>query len=135
MHKLIHRSIYLVTVTVFLAIHPAQAGQALNAEQVHDLFSNKTVKYHHERLNFDFTVYHAPDGSLRGTREGEPMSSTMQWSVNPQGELCITYKQRTGCHPIIRENGQYRKIGIMQNGQTRVLVTYREFIDGNPNNF
>jgi len=110
------------------------AGETLNAEQVRSLFSGKTVEYHHQMLNFDFVVYHAPDGSLRGTREGQPMSN-MQWSVNDKGELCIAYHERNRCHPIMKQNGVYKKYTISKSGEIKILVTYRKFIDGNPNNF
>jgi hypothetical protein len=114
--------------------HSSIASEALNAEQVTTLFSGKTVEYHHETLNFDFAVYYAPDGSLRGTREGQPMSK-MHWSVNNKGELCIAYHQRNRCHPIMKQDGVYKKYKVRKDGETEILVTYRKFIQGNPNNF
>ncbi len=82
----------------------------------------------------DFVAYYAPDGSLRGTREGQPISK-MQWSINDQGELCIAYHQRNRCRPILKQDGVYKKYKINKKGEMKLLVTYRRFIDGNPNNF
>lgn len=129
------RIIQSATLLVLAILMPlGHAAQTLDAEQVRQLFSDKTVEYSHAMLNFDFIIYHAPDGSLRGTRNGEPMSE-MQWSVNPDGKLCIAYDQHQRCHPIMRDEGVYKKYKTTANGETKILVTYRRFIDGNPNHF
>jgi len=118
-----------------LSLFALPAGaETLNADQVKALFSDKTVEYQHEKLGFKFVVYHAPDGTLRGSRNGQPMSE-LQWSVNDKGELCISYNQHNRCHPIRHADGAYQKYTRDKNGETKILVTYRRFIDGNPNDF
>jgi len=129
------RTILVVTLPMLLFFtQSAPAAETLNADQVKALFSDKTVEYQHERLGFKFIVYHAPDGSLRGTREGELMSE-LQWSVNERGELCIAYGGKKRCQPIMKENGVYKKYTVGKDGEKKTMVTYRRFIDGNPNKF
>jgi len=129
------RTILVATLPMLLLFtQSVPAAETLNADQVRALFSDKTVEYRHERLGFKFVVYHAPDGSLRGTREGELMSE-LQWSVNKQGELCIAYGGKNRCQPIMKENGVYKKYTVGKDGERKTMVIYRRFIDGNPNNF
>ena len=119
---------------LLILAQPGLASEKLNAGQVKNLFHGNTVEYHHEKLNMDFIVYHAPDGSLRGTRNGQPMNE-LQWSVNNQGELCISYNQHNRCHPIMLAGNTYKKYTVTKQGTIRTLVTYRRFIEGNPNDF
>lgn len=129
------RAILVVTLPMLLLFtQAAPAAETLNADQVKTLFSGKTVEYLHERLDFKFVVYHAPDGSLRGTREGEPMSE-LQWSVNERGELCIAYGGKKRCQPLMKDDGVYKKYAVGKDGQKKTVVTYQRFIDGNPNDF
>jgi len=133
MHTLI-RPVYLVIIPLLMMLAQTARAETLDAEQVKALFTDKTVEYQHERLGFDFVVYHAPDGSLRGTRDGQPMGE-LQWSVNDQGELCIAYNQKKRCQPIMKDNGVYKKYTVGKDGQKTTVVTYRQFLDGNPNDF
>lgn len=129
------KPIYLAILPLLMMIAPAiSAEETLNAEQVKALFSDKTVEYRHDKLGFEFVVYHAPDGTLRGTRDGHPMGE-LQWSVNDSGEICIAYKGKKRCHPIMNDDGMYKKYTVDQNGNKKILLTYRRFIDGNPNDF
>ncbi|MFP3874941.1 MAG: hypothetical protein ACLFV1_10860 [Thiohalophilus sp.] len=129
------RTIVVVTLPMLLLFaQAAPAAETLNADQVKALFSDKTVEYRHERLGFKFVVYHGPDGSLRGTRDGEPMSE-LRWSVNEQGELCIAYGGKNRCQPIMKDNGIYKKYVAGKDGKKKTVVTYQRFIDGNPNDF
>ncbi len=133
MHAL-PRPVYLAILALLMMLSPSVSAETLNAEQVKTLFSDKTVEYRHEKLGFEFVVYHAPDGTLRGTRDGQPMSE-LQWSVNAHGELCIAYNQKQSCYPIMHEDGKYKKYTLDDNGKRKILLTYRRFIDGNPNDF
>ena len=119
---------------LMMLTHSVAAAETLHADQVKALFSDRTVEYRHEKLGFEFVVYHAPDGSLRGTRDGQPMGE-LQWSVNDRGELCIAYNRKQSCHPIMNDNGIYKKYTVTDNGERKILLTYRRFIDGNPNDF
>ncbi|MDZ7803654.1 hypothetical protein [Thiohalophilus sp.] len=133
MHAL-PRPVYLAILPLLMMLSPAVSAETLNAEQVKTLFSDKTVEYRHEKLGFEFVVYHAPDGTLRGTRDGQLMSE-LQWSVNEHGELCIAYNRNQRCYPIMRDDGKYKKYTVDDNGKRKILLTYRRFIDGNPNDF
>lgn len=126
--------LYLAILPLLMILSPTVSAETLNTEQVQALFSGKTVEYRHDKLGFEFVVYHAPDGTLRGTRDGHPMGE-LQWSVNDKGELCIAYNQKKRCHPIMNDDGVYKKYTIDQNGNKKILLTYRRFIDGNPNDF
>ncbi|MDY6981111.1 MAG: hypothetical protein SV201_14640, partial [Pseudomonadota bacterium] len=74
------RTISLAILPLLMLLSPTAIADTLNAEQVKALFSDKTVEYRHKKLGFEFIVYHAPDGTLRGTRDGHPMGE-LQWSV------------------------------------------------------
>lgn len=128
------RTACLVILPLLALLTHNAAADTLSAEQVTALFSDKTVEYQHAKLGFDFVAYHAPDGSLRGTRDGQPMSE-LQWSVNEQGELCIAYNHKQRCYPIMREDNHYKKYTLDNNGEKKILITYQRFIDGNPNGF
>lgn len=128
------RTFSLAILPLLMLLSPTASANTLNAEQVKALFSDKTVEYRHKKLGFEFIVYHAPDGTLRGTRDGHPMGE-LQWSVNDQGELCIAYNQKQSCYPIMHEDGKYKKYTLDDNGKRKILLTYRRFIDGNPNDF
>lgn len=115
------------------ASNVAQAETTLDSKEVTALFSDKTVLSHHEIKGYDATYYYSPDGSIRGVRDGEPMSG--KWTVIGIGQLCIKEGMKNLCHSIIENNGVYKKVKVKNNGDEVTQVTYKSFTDGNQNNY
>lgn len=111
----------------------ALAETTLDSKEVTALFSDKTVSSHHEIKGYDATYYYSPDGSIRGVRDGEPMSG--EWTVIGIGQLCIKEGMKNPCRRIIESNGIYKKVKVKNNGDEETLVIYKSFTDGNKNNY
>lgn len=110
-----------------------QAETTLGSEEITALFSDKTVSYHFEKKGYDATIYYSPDGAMRGVKDGKSMNG--KWEVNGRGELCIKEGMSNNCRTIVENNGVYKKIKIKHNGNEVHVITYKSFIDGNPNNY
>ena len=118
---------------IVTASNVALAETTLSSKEVTALFSGKTVSSHHEVKGYDGTYYYSPDGSIRGIRDGEPMSG--KWTVIGIGQLCIKEGMKNRCHSIVANNGAYKKVKVKKNGNEVTLVTYKSFTDGNLNNY
>lgn len=112
----------------------AETGRVLSGQEVTALFSGKTVEFHHERKDFDAVAYYAPDGSYRGKRD-DGKAIDFRWSVDEHGELCLHRSRGTFCRIIVDEGGTYRKYKVKSDGSRKLVLTYRKFMDGNPNGF
>ncbi len=109
------------------------AETMLDSKQVTALFSGKTVSSHHEIKGYDATYFFSPDGSVKGVRDGEPMSG--KWTVIGIGQLCVKEGMKHPCRSIVENNGVYKKVKVKRNGDQETLVIYKSFTDGNQNNY
>ena len=133
MHKyLLHVSVALSALAVTTS-NVVFAETTLDSSEVTALFSGKTVSSHHEIKGYDATYYFSPDGSIRGVRDGEPMSG--KWTVIGIGQLCIKEGMKNTCRSIIENNGAYKKVKVKNNGSEETLATYKSFTDENINNY
>ena len=112
----------------------AVADEELNSDEVKALFSGKTVSWVHHKKDNTGTGYFAPDGKLTGLRNGTDKFQ-YGWHVNEDGELCIDKSSETNCRVIEKSGDEIRKIKVKPNGKRIHIMTYSDFIDGNPNNF
>ena len=112
----------------------AVADEELNAEEVKALFSGKTVSWVQHKKGHTGTGYFAPDGKLTGLRNGTDKFQ-YGWSVNDDGHLCIEKSSETNCRVIEKSGDEIRKIKVKPNGKRIHIMTYSDFVDGNPNNF
>lgn len=112
----------------------AQADKNLNADEVKTLFSGKTSEWKHEKKGFTASGYFGPDGKLKGVKGGSK-SFQVRWSVNDSGELCIHKRKGVLCRIIEKSGDVYKKYKIKSNGKRIHVVTYKSFVDGNPNKY
>ena len=120
----------------FISLHfgTAFADEELNAEEVKGLFSGKTVSWVQHKKGHTGTGYFAPDGKLTGLRNGTDKFQ-YGWSVNDDGHLCIEKSSETNCRVIEKSGDEIRKIKVKPSGKRIHIMTYSDFVDGNPNNF
>jgi hypothetical protein len=111
----------------------ALAEAMLNGKEITALFSDKTVSAHNEKNGYDAIYYYSPDGSIRGVRDGEPMSG--EWAVIGVDQLCIKEGMKNPCRNIIENNGIYKRVKVKRNGDQETMSTYKSFTDGNINNY
>ena len=103
----------------------------LNANDVLELFSDKTVESVTAVRGRTSISYYAPNGEVRQQRKG--VTRTGKWRVLDNGRMCL---QMDGlpekCRIIVNENGIYKKYIVKKSGEHQHSVTYRSFRDGNP---
>ena len=110
------------------------ADEGLNAEEVKALFSGKTASWVQHKKGYTGTGYFAPEGKLTGLRNGTDKFE-YGWHVNDHGELCIEKGSETNCRVIEKSGDEIRKIKVKPNGKRIHIMTYSDFVAGNPNNF
>jgi hypothetical protein len=101
-----------VIATGLAALDASAADQRLNAAQVKEAFSGKTVDaINHAAGNKSQTTYFAPDGKMtQKTASGERKQGT--WRVDDQGRHCVTWTgQSEACNVIVsRGDGTYQRL-------------------------
>jgi len=112
---------------------PEVNGRVLNKDEVIKLFSGNTYQAEISSRKLMMTVYVDPDGILRGMQNGHKFTS--KWTVNEQGEMCVSYKTRLSCRKVIEQDGVYKKITAGDSGEPVVLVVYHSFVQGNPEKY
>lgn len=107
--------------------------RTLSAKEVSKLFIDNTYEAAIPSRNLKMTVYVDPDGTLRGMQGGHKFMS--KWSINEQGQICISYKEKMSCRIVMEDNGVYKKYKINEQGEKIVLVIYQSFTAGNVHNY
>lgn len=107
--------------------------RTLSAKEVSKLFIGNTYEAAIPSRNLKMTVYVDPDGTLRGMQGGHKFMS--KWSINEQGQICISYKEKMSCRIVMEDNGVYKKYKINEQGEKIVLVIYQSFTAGNVHNY
>lgn len=114
-------------------IQNIQPGR-LKDREILMLFSNNTVNGRHLRKDFNFVRYYSGDGrligvnNLNGKRKGH-------WRVAGT-TLCEQFdKQWETCHDIVKEDDTIKKYATTRSGDRVVVVVYKRFRYGNPENF
>jgi len=122
------------TLSLILTVNEVIAGSPLESSEVISLFSGKTVDWYHEKKGFSATGYFDPDGILSGVKDNGA-EFQFDWSVNSKGEFCIDKSSKTICRTIIKSGSEYHKVMVKSNGKQIHIMTYRNFVDGNPNDY
>ena len=107
--------------------------RTLSAKEVNKLFIGNTYEATIPSRNLTMTVYVDPDGTLRGMQGGHKFMS--KWTINEQGQICISYKEKKSCRIVMEDNGVYKKYKINEQGEKIVLVIYQSFTPGNVHNY
>jgi hypothetical protein len=117
-----------------LPLAPVVADEVLNADQVKALFTGKTVNWENHKKGHTGTGYFSPDGKLTGLKNGN-VKIQHGWHVSDDGGLCIEKGSDTKCRVIEKSGDEIKKIKVKPNGKRIHIMTYSNFVDGNPNNF
>lgn len=107
----------------------------LSAEEIRALFSGKTVEGYHEIYQYTFRSYYEPDGTYRSYQDASTQPRNAKWWIEGK-DMCIQWASQSIelCRRIIKVGGIYKKV-MRKNGKTKkVVVTYKRFRTGNPNN-
>jgi hypothetical protein len=105
----------------------------LNAEQVFDLFNNKTVESVTAVKKRKSLSYYDPAGFVKQTRKGKRRNG--KWRVMENGRICLQMESLPEkCRVIVNEDGEYKKYIIQKNGRHVHSVSYPKFRMGNPYN-
>ena len=118
---------------LFLAVAWAPSVNAernLSADEVRQLFSDKTVEGEVVRLKRRYKAYYSADGVFKGIRaHGE-------WKVTEDGQHCLRYGEKTvwSCGIIMAaEDGSFKKYlpAATPNEKNIHIVTFHKFTTGN----
>lgn len=126
-------SSFLYSSSFLLSRSAIAAEQILDAEAVTQLFSGNTYEANLPGRGLTMTVYADPDGTMKGMQNGKKFIT--HWKVNEQGEICVSYRDKTNCRPIVEENGLYKKYKLDEYGNKTILVVYEKFTPGNIHGF
>jgi hypothetical protein len=115
----------------------AAAADMLNADEVKALFAGRTGYAIHLVKDLEIVSYFDADGTTRQTRNGEKW--TGKWRVDNDGKHCIRmadpYSGRDKpwkCAFIEKDGGVYYRHFVKPNGDTKTVVKYTKFENGNP---
>ena len=138
--KLIAIVILLLVVASLIGCSNGVGRRTLSGDEVRRLFAGKTVQGYHEKRNYAFISYYEPDGTFRSYQGGSKTPRHGNWSVSDNGDICV-YWQDTNenlCRKMVTDNrGNYWKVLFKKTrkGTKRILiVTFKSFTEGNPNN-
>lgn len=110
----------LVFCALFTVAAAASAAQALNADQVKALFTNKTVEGRNEHQGFDYKAYYAADGTAQASNsKGRHVVGT--WRVDEQGRHCVTWGNEPEVCGVIVPAGHGTYQRIVDGKVTQVL--------------
>lgn len=103
----------------------------LDAEQVTELFSGKTVESVTAVRGRVSLSFYDVDGSLRQTRNDQTRSG--KWRVRKDGRICLQMENfLEKCRIIVKDGDVYKKYIVKKNGRHQNSVNYRKFWVGNP---
>lgn len=135
----------LVILLIFISlIGCGTAGRTgrrtLSGNEVRNLFAGRTVQGYHEKRNYAFISYYEPDGTFRSYQGGSKTPRHAKWWIDGSGGISIRWEDtgETFSRKIVTDDkGNYWKVLFKKTpkGTKRILiVTYKSFTDGNPNN-
>lgn len=127
----------LVGLPIVVAAGISHAGDALSADALKALLTDKTVYARQMKQNYNFTNYYAQDGSARQVTEaGEKKTGT--WRVESDGALCVTWvgDAEANCGAVIDiGGGKYKRMRINTRNIMAApihVVTFERIESGNP---
>jgi len=97
----------------------AQAGEALDANEIKDLIVGSTVTAEHQKKGFQFKAYFGEDGRLIRFRDGE--TSESRYEITADGMHCVESVgrgKRTCARIEANGDGTYDR--VLQNGKRPV---------------
>lgn len=105
----------------------------LDAAEVQALFVDQTVESVTINKNRTSISYYDPNGQIRQLRDGTRRDGL--WRITKNGRICLQMEEGSeSCRAIARQNGDYLKFVIKQDGNHKPVVRYLSFRSGNPLN-
>lgn len=100
-----------------------QPGRQLQASEVRQLFSGKTVTSRNLATDAVSVSYYSPDGRVRQQRQGRERLGT--WRVLPNGQICLRMeREKESCRWMRQESdGRYQKYREA-HAFARPVITY-----------
>lgn len=102
-------------------------ARVLDADEVHRLFTDRTVESYNRNTGLTSFTYYRPDGRVLQRRFWSWRSGS--WRVRPDGRICLKFRTER-CRRIVAEGDRYYKIAG-RDPQAKRLVRYRQFLPGN----
>ena len=127
-------SYFVVTPLCVLLSVSAVAETKLNAQQVRNLFTNKTVNAFHELKKVPVTLFYSDSGKVSGIFSNGKLGST-SWSINDSGKICLKVKAKDLCFDVINDGSSYKKYLVKANGQRVLVFSMETFTKGNVNRY
>ena len=104
----------------------------LSAAEIRDRFAGQIVEGVHETRNFSFTHYYSPAGALISVRSGRSKNHGT-WHAGDDDRLCIHFDGDDElCRAVIEIDGVIKKIVETRRGKTKIIVTFKSFRTGGP---
>ena len=108
----------------------AIAETKLNAQEVRELFSNKTVNAFHELKKAPVSLFYNQNGKVSGIFANGKFGSTT-WSVKETGKICLKVKAKDLCFDVINDGSSYNKYLVKTNGKRVLVFSMETFTKGN----
>ena len=110
----------------------------LNSSEIRELFSGKTVESVSKSNGITSFTYYEPNGTVFQERFWENRAG--KWRVTTNDEVCLTMEGgEESCRVILMDPGsffngydkRYYKYRVKSSGSLKMVVRYRQFIEGN----
>ena len=105
----------------------------LDADEVAELFADKTIQGTHKVHGFVCNSYYDPGGVFLSIRDGKQPALIGRWRVLEDGKIYIRWEDATEelCRNIVRSwSGKYTKVLIKGTGRRVTIVRYQAFARG-----
>lgn len=112
----------------------AFSGQTLNAAEIKNLFSNKTVTAYNEIKKAPVSLFYDESGEVRGVFTNGKRGAT-KWWVKDSGQICLKSKKGDLCFEVISANNQYQKYLVKGDGARVLVFSMETFSNGNSNQY
>lgn len=101
----------------------------LSAPEVRALFNEHTVRSYNLNNKVSTWSYYRKDGQLFQERFWAPRKG--KWAIQNDGQMCLTTKSTT-CRFIGRLGDRIYKFRTNEKGEFERIISYKDFVKGNP---
>ena len=112
----------------------AFSGQTLNATEIKQLFSGKTVTAYSEIKKAPVSLYYDKNGEVRGLFTSGKIGAT-KWWVKDNGQICLKSKNGDLCFEVVESDNQYQKYLVKSDGNRILAFSMETFYSGNSNQY
>ena len=123
-----------MTFALILVSYSAFSGQTLNATEIKNLFSGKTVTAYSEIKKAPVSLFYDKNGQVRGKFTNGKIGKT-RWWVKDSGHICLKSKKGDLCFEVVEKNDGYQKFMIKADGSRILAFSMETFSSGNSNQY